>query len=99
MVAAEVDEKFCIKLMCQYTQYPEIGELLSDALSQYIQTQRPLRLEFDIPVHVATPVPQLRLFLREVRRHHKGQLWLHLRHSHFSFVECDDVIEVLAGAR
>ena len=99
LTAAEVDDKFCTKLMCQYSQSMEIGELLADSLSQYIQTRRPEHLEFDIPVHVHCPVPQLQLFLREVQQHHEGKLSLELRHSYLNYVACDDVMEPLAGAR
>ena len=96
---AEVDEVFCTNLMCQHSQNIEIGELLSDLLSQYIRTQRPRKLEFDVPAHIACPVPQLRMFLREVQQHHEGELWLELHHSYLNLVACDDVIEALTGAR
>ena len=99
MTAAEVDEKFCTKLMCQYSQSTEIGKLLTDTLSQYIQIQRPDKLEFIIPDHVACSVTQLQMFQRKVRRHHKGWLRLELCHSYLDYVACDDDIEALAGAR
>ena len=99
LTAARVDEKFCIKLMCQHSQSMEIGELLADTLSQYILIRRPNELKFDIPVHVPSPVRQLGLFLREVGRYHKGWLLLQLQHSYFHYVPCENLIEALTGAR
>ena len=99
LTAAKVDEKFCTKLMCQYKQYLEIGELLADALSNYIQIGRPDKLEFNIPVHIARPVAQLRLFLLEVQQHHEGVLVLKFHHSYFNYAACGDAIEALTGAR
>ena len=93
-----MDEKFCTKLLCQYSQYTEIAELLAEVLAGYLQTRGPEMLRFDIPEHVACPA-QLRLFLREVRLHHEGQLWLLLHHSRLNYVPCDGFIEALAGAR
>ena len=98
LAAAGVDEKFCTKLMCQYSQYMEIPELLADVLSQYIQTRAPKRLEFYIPDHVDYPA-QLCLFLREIRLHHEGEFRVYLQHSYLNYVPCDSVIEVLAGGR
>ena len=98
LVAAEVDEGFCTKLMCEYSKNTEIGELLADVLSLHIQTRRPEEMEFNIPVHIACP-PQLHLFLGEVRLHHEEKLWLDLRHSCHNYIPCDDLANVLAGAR
>ena len=98
LVAAEVDEKFCTKLLCQYSQYTEIGELLAPVLSLYIRTRRPDCLRLDIPEHVACP-DQLRLLLGEVRLYHEGGFELFLHHSYFNYVPCDDVITALAGHR
>ena len=97
-MAAEVDEKFCTKLLCQYSQYTVIGKLLAEVVSLYIKTRRPERLVFSIPEHVACPA-QLRLLLREVRLHHKNELELYLHHSYDNYVPCDDDITALAGAR
>ena len=98
LTAAEVDEKFCIKFMCKYSQYTDIGELLADVLSQYMHTRRPKNMVFNIPVHVACPA-QLRLFLEEVRLHYEGRLRLDLPHSYQNYVPCDDIIKALTGAR
>ena len=99
LTTASVDEKFRTKLMLQCNEITELGELLNDALSQYIQTQRPSTLEFAIPMHVACSVTQLQLFLREVQEHHEEELRLWLQHSYLNYVPCDETIEVLAGAR
>ena len=99
LAASGVDERFCTKLMCQYNQSVEIGELLADVLSQYIRTEQPDRLEFEIPEHVSSPTAQLELFMREVQRHHEGWLRLELYHSFLNHVPCDDIITVLDGAR
>lgn len=102
LTAARADEKFCTKLLCNQfkcSQSKEIGELLATTLSQYIKKQQSVDLVFDIPIFVTSPVPQLKLFMKEVQLHHKGKLWLELQHSYFNYVACDDVIKVLAGAR
>ena len=97
-MAAEVDVDFCTKLLCQYSQYTVIAELLAQVISLFITTQRPESLVFYIPEHVACPA-QLRLLLGEVRLHHEGELWLDLPQSYYNYVPCDDVITALAGAR
>lgn len=99
LTTAGVNENFCTNLMCQNSTSMEIGELLADTLSQYIQTSRPEELKFDIPPAVDCPIPQLQLFLREVQQHHKGKLLLQLRHSYFRSVICDDAIQALTDAR
>ena len=99
LTAAEVDEKFCTQLMCQYSQYTEIGKLLADALSQYIRIRRPKELKFVFQDRMPCSVAQLRLFLRKVRRHHEGALELDLHHAYLNFVDTDDAIKVLLGAR
>ena len=98
LVAAEVNEWYCTKLLCQYSQYTEIGELLSAVLCQYVQPRRNGELQFDIPEHVACPA-QLPLLLRGIRLHHDGNLWLTMRHSYLNYVPCDDLMTALADAR
>lgn len=94
----EVDEELCIKLMFQYSQSMEIGKLLADELSHYITTRRPKLLEFVIPDDHACPA-QLSLLLGAVKKHHQGELRLHLHHSCLHYDPCDVNIYALAGAR
>ena len=99
LTAARVDEKFCTKLMCQLNQSMEVGELLADVFSQYILTQRPKELNFEIPMHIIYPGQQMKLFIQKVQQYHKGGFSINLPHSHVNYVPCDDVIASLAGAR
>ena len=99
LTAARVDEKFCTKLMCQYHQSREIVDLLSDALSEYIRSQQPNQLEFDIPVFIPCPVPQLLMFMGKVNEHHKGKLSMNFHHSYLNCIPCDVVLKALAEGR
>ena len=99
LTTAGVDEKFCTKLMFQYCQSLEIGKLMADVLSHYIQTRRPSLLEFVISEYIPCPTAILRLLMRKVQQHHRGNLWLELHHSYLNFVPCDNVIEYLVGAK
>lgn len=95
--AAKVDEKFCIKLMCQYSRSIEIGNLFRDVLSHYVSSD-PCELKFDFPDHIACPT-QLCQILQKVPRRGKSDLILRLPHSYHNYVPCDDVIEALNDAR
>ena len=98
LTAAKVNEKFCTRMMCQNSQSMDIGELLADVLTRFIQTRRPCLLDIDIPVHV-TCSAQLSLFLQVVQQHHNGEFRLRFHHLYFNYVPSVDVIEDLSGSR
>lgn len=98
LIAAQVDEKFCVRmsLLCPKSSY--MGQLLKSVLSQFLRAAKSM-LYFSFPDCVEVPEQHLKMFLKLVHKYHQGSLYLYLHHSHYNYKPCDAILGQLKGAR